>query len=64
MAVKGCISRGFWETEVWQKGYNFVEDALNEWFSTVTAWGLSVSGPMFKIEAEEFSKKVNHNLQG
>ena len=38
-----------------------VENALNEWFSTETARGLSPSGPMLKIKAEEFAKKLNHD---
>ena len=34
---------------------------LKKWFSTVTVQDLSVSGPMVKIQGEEFAKKLNHS---
>jgi hypothetical protein len=36
------------------------EEALSQWFSTVTLRGIRVSGPMLNSKSEELAKKLGH----
>jgi hypothetical protein len=37
------------------------EEALHEWFVIVTGVAVRVSGPMFKLKAEELAEKLGHD---
>jgi hypothetical protein len=37
-----------------------VEEALNQWFSTVTFRGIHVSGPVLNSKSEELARKLGH----
>lgn len=37
-----------------------IDEAMNEWFSTVTARGVRVTGPMIMAKAETLAQKINH----
>ena len=40
-----------------------VEEALSQWFATVLAESVSISGPILQAKAEEFTQNYPHGCQ-